>query len=275
MVIDAHVHLFPDRLADAVRAWFDKNAWPIQYRETATACIARLKAGGIDRAVALPYAHKLGMSRALNDFTLQLSKADPFVVPCCTVYPGEEGNEQLLDEALGRDGYAGVKVHCHVQKVAADDPRLDVVWRASARYQKPVVIHAGPEPAAAGYGFDVRPFSGFARVRRTLEKHAGAILIIPHLGFDEFEGFEALLGEFPNLYLDTTMAIAGYFERKPDLQMIARNPGRILYGTDFPNLPYPWDRELQVLRGLSLPPEVLAQVEGGTAARLFKLDGKT
>ena len=221
MIIDAHVHLFPDRLAEAIRAWFEKNAWPIQYKETAQAGIARLKAGGIAQAVTLPYAHKAGMAVALNDFTLQLAKADPFVIPCCTVFPGEEGAEQILDEALGRDGYAGVKIHCHVQRVAADDPRLDAVWRASARYRKPIVIHAGPEPAGAGYGFDVRPYSGFEKVRRALEKHPDAIAIVPHLGFDQFAQFEALLADFPNLYLDTTMAIAGYFEVGPDLGMIA------------------------------------------------------
>src|ERR1700694_4495153 len=143
MIIDAHVHLFPDRLAEAIRDWFQAHAWEIKYRESAQAGIARLKAGGIDRAVTLPYAHKAGMAVALNDFMLQLSKADPFVIPCCTVFPGEEGAERILDEALGRDGYAGVKIHCHVQRVAADDPRLDAVWRASARHRKPVVIHAG------------------------------------------------------------------------------------------------------------------------------------
>ena len=86
---------------------------------------------------------------------------------------------------------------------------------------------------------------------------------------DEFVAFEQLLGEFENLYLDTAMAIAGYFSRGPDLDLIRRNPTRILYGTDYPNLPYEWTRELDVIRGLKLPPEDEARVLGGNAARLF------
>ena len=269
MIIDAHVHLFPDRLANAIRAWFDREFWDIKYRESAEACIARLKAGGVSRAVALPYAHKPGMAVALNDFTLQLSKADPFVVPCCTVFPGEPGEEKILDEALGRDGYAGVKMHCHVQRVAADDPVLDPVWRASAKWKKPVVIHAGPEPAAKGYGLDVHTVSGWQRVQRALSRHPEAIAIVPHLGYDQFAEFEALFAEFPNLYLDTAMAIGSYFPKGPDLEMIRRHPERILYGTDFPNLPYEWTRELAVLQGLGLSPSALDQVLGGNAARLF------
>ena len=37
------------------------------------------------------------------------------------------------------------------------------------------------------------------------------------LGFDHTEQFEAMLDAYPNLHLDTTMVIGGWFERQPDL----------------------------------------------------------
>ena len=269
MLIDAHVHLFPDRLAEAVRTWFDRHAWPIRYRESAEALIGKLQAGGFDRAVALPYAHKAGMAVALNAFTLDLSRRHPFVVPCCTVFPGEEGQEKILDEALGRDGFAGVKLHSHVQRITPDDPRCDAAWRASARYKKPIVFHCGREPAIAGYGVDVKQFSGADRLERALDKHPGAIAIVPHLGADEFVAFEALLSKLPNLYLDTTMMLSGFFAMKPDPEVLRRHPRRILYGTDFPNLPYEWTREYEVVKALQLSADDEAAVLGGNAARLF------
>jgi len=263
------VHLLPDRLAEAIRRWFSEHAWDIRYRIPVDEAVRTLREGGIDRCVVLPYAHKPGMAAALNDFTLQLSRAHPEVVPCCTAFPGEEGVERLLDEALGERGFHGVKIHSHVMRVAPDDPRLDPVWRASARHRKPVVIHCGREPASGGYGVDVRALSGAARLRRALEKHPEAICIVPHLGVDEPAAFEALLDAFPNLYLDTTMAIAGYFSDQPDLELLRRRANRILYGTDFPNLPYEWDRELGVLRGLGLPAADEALILSGNAVRLF------
>lgn len=268
MIIDAHVHLFPRRLAEAVRTWFDTHAWNIQYREDAEAALARLLSGGIDRVVTLPYAHKAGMSIALNDFTLALARAHPEVVPCCTVFPGEDGAARIVDEAL-EGPFSGIKIHSHVMKIAADDPRLAHVFVASARYRKPVVLHAGREPANEGYGIDVHAFSGAARVRRALQEHPDAIVIIPHLGADEFAVFEQMLGEFENLYLDTAMVVGGFFPAMPDLEMVRRHPDRILYGTDYPNLPYDWTRELTVLRGLHLSQEAEARVLSGNAQRLF------
>lgn len=272
MIVDAHVHLLPHRLAEAIRAWFDTHAWNIQYREAPEAALARLEAGGVDRVVTLPYAHKPGMAVALNAFTLEFARAHPAVVPCCTVFPGEDGDRRIVDEALAGP-FAGIKIHCHVMRIAPDDPRLDPVYEASARYRKPIVIHAGPQPASDGYGHDVRAVSGAARVANALRRHPDAIVIVPHLGSDESAAFEALFDEHASLYLDTAMAIGGYLDSGIDLAMIRRHPERILYGTDYPNLPYDWTRELEVIRALRMPAEDEAQVLGSTAARLFGLGG--
>jgi uncharacterized protein len=268
VIVDAHVHLHPDKLAEAIRRWFDKHAWDIRFREKADACVAKLLAGGVDKMVALPYVHKPGLARALNDFTRELAQAHPQVIPCCTVYPGEQDDEEILDEALS-GSFRGVKIHSHVMRIAPDDPALDVVWRASARYRKPVVIHCGPEPSIEGYGLDVRTVSGAARLRKALDKHPDAVVIVPHLGFDDTGLFEEMLGSFPNLYLDTTMVIGGWFAKQPDVEILRRHPDRILYGTDFPNLPYEWDRELKALRALKLPAEDEAKILGGNALKLF------
>jgi predicted TIM-barrel fold metal-dependent hydrolase len=269
VIVDAHVHLFPDRLADAIRRWFDTHAWNIQHRLSVDACVETLTRSGIDRMVALPYAHKPGIASALNDFTADVAARHPSVWPCCTVFPGEDGDERMLDEALS-GVFRGVKIHCHVMKIAPDDPRLEAVWRASARYRKPVTIHCGPEPSLpGGYGIDTRTVSGADRLKRALDRHPDAIAIVPHLGVDESDKFEAMLADYPGLYLDTTMAATGYFPYEPSPDIIRRHPDRILYGTDYPNLPYAWDRELKMLRSLNLPPADEAAVLGGNAMRLF------
>jgi len=268
VIVDAHVHLHPERLAEAIRRWFDTHAWHIQYRTGVDDAVRVLVEGGVDRIVALPYVHKPGLAVALNDFTLDVGRRHPQVLPCCTVFPGEEGAEAILDEALS-GSFRGVKIHSHVMKVAPDDPRLDAVWRASARWRKPVVIHCGPEPAVEGYGIDPRSVSGADRLRRALDRHPEAIAIVPHLGFDHTAQFEEMLGQYPNLHLDTTMVLAGYFERQPDPGILRRHPDRILFGTDFPNIPYDWDRELRALRALGLPPADEEKILARNALRLF------
>jgi hypothetical protein len=48
-------------------------------------------------------------------------------------------------------------------------------------------------------------------------------------------------------------------------------PERILYGTDFPNLPYAWDREIRLLRNYKLSDATLARLLGETARDLYGL----
>ncbi|HYY53710.1 MAG TPA: amidohydrolase, partial [Myxococcales bacterium] len=87
MIVDAHVHLHPFRLAEAIRRWFDAHAWGIRYREDVDESVRVLREGGVDRMVTLPYVHKPGLARALNDFTLDAARRHDFrVLPCCTVF---------------------------------------------------------------------------------------------------------------------------------------------------------------------------------------------
>jgi uncharacterized protein len=42
-----------------------------------------------------------------------------------------------------------------------------------------------------------------------------------------------------------------------------------MYGSDFPGLPYAWDREVKKIGGARFGEEALAQVLGGTARQFF------
>jgi predicted TIM-barrel fold metal-dependent hydrolase len=44
----------------------------------------------------------------------------------------------------------------------------------------------------------------------------------------------------------------------------------VLYGTDFPNVPYEYERELRGIEALDLPPDVLRAVLHDNAARLLR-----
>jgi len=65
------------------------------------------------------------------------------------------------------------------------------------------------------------------------------------------------------------MLLADYFPGQVPVRLIESRPDRILYGTDFPNIPYAWDRELRKLTSLRLPAHQEAQVLGQNALALF------
>jgi hypothetical protein len=49
-------------------------------------------------------------------------------------------------------------------------------------------------------------------------------------------------------------------------------PDRILYGSDFPNIPYPWDRELKKLAAAGLDDDLLERILNRNARELFGVE---
>ncbi len=268
-VLDSHVHLFPPRVFEAIWRWFDAHAWSIRYRLQAEQVIEFLRARGVSRFVALHYAHKPGMAAPLNRFIHEVARANPEVIPFATVMPGEPDAKAILREAFGKLGLRGVKLHCHVQRMGAADPRLDEVYAICEEAGRPVVIHAGREPSIAAYGVDTRALCAASQVGRVLRRYPRLKLIVPHLGADEFAEYEALLDQHEHLYLDTTMAISDVFTRMPPASLFPARASRLLYGTDFPNIPYAWDRELQTLLGAVASESDRRLILRGNAERLF------
>jgi predicted TIM-barrel fold metal-dependent hydrolase len=267
-VIDAHVHLFPDRVLDAIYRWFEKNAWSCRYRLRAEEIVQFMRDRGVRRFCALHYAHQPGMARLLNQFAAETARAHPEILPLGTVLPGEPDAREIVREALGKHQLRGIKLHCHVQKFAADDPRLDEVYEECEAAGRPLVIHSGREPKTGGYGIDAYAVCGAARIERVLQSHPQLRIVVPHLGADEWEAHLALLDRYENLWLDTTMVVADYFVSTPPEALYPARAERLLYGTDFPMLPYAWDRELtRILRAVPVEKRRVMLVEN--ALRLF------
>jgi len=270
-VVDAHVHVFPDDLSLAIQGWFDRHGWPIRYRLKAEDVAPFLLSRGVGRVVALCYAHRPGVSRSLNRFMASIGRRDTRIIALGTVFPGEEGVREILEEAFSL-GLAGVKLHAHVQCIAVDAPDTHEVAGLCEEHDKPLVLHAGREPRSPAYACDPHEICGAQRVERLLRDHPRLKLCVPHLGMDEYEAHCRLMEEHQNLWLDTTMALAGYFPGAPAPPLKSFRPDRILYGTDFPNIPYAWDRELRRLVQYGLEERDLALILGENALRLFCID---
>ena len=270
-VVDAHVHLFPERMFAAMWRWFDQHGWPIRYKLQSEQIVEFMRQRGVERFVALHYAHKPGIARSMNEAMSALVQHHPQVIGTATVMPGEPEAAAIL-EAGFQAGLRGAKLHCHVQGLAVDDDSMHELYEVAVRHDRPMVVHAGREPRSAGYRVDPHTICSADRTERVLRAHPRLRLCIPHLGADELEAYESLLERYDNLWLDTTMMLAEYFPFRPNARMLTVRPERILYGTDFPILPYAWDRELRKLEGYGLRDETLAGILGANALRLFAPD---
>ncbi len=268
-LVDAHVHLFPDGVSHAIWRWFDRYAWPIRHKILAPDVIRFLLSRGVGHIVALHYAHVPGMARSMNRYVSEICKNEPRVTALATVLPGEPGAVEILEEAFAM-GLAGVKLHCHVQCFSPDDPSLHEIYGVCVKHDKPLVMHAGRAPRVPA-GLKVDPYLTCSadRVDRVLRDHPRLRLCVPHLGADEYEEYEELLERHENLWLDTTMMLADFFPSPASTRAVFARPERILFGTDFPILPYAWDRELKKVRAMKLGDAHLERLLGTNARTLY------
>ena len=272
-VVDAHVHLFPDPMWAAIHTWFDQHAWPVRYRMTNAEVVDFLLERGVGHVVALHYAHRPGMAAEMNRGLARFCESRPLVTGLATVFPGERDTRAVLEEGFDL-GLAGVKLHLHVQGVAPDAEEMEDVYRCCADHGRPLVMHAGREPRSPAYTRDPHEFCSADRIARVLRKYSDLRLCIPHLGGDEFDAYRDLILQHDNLWLDTTMMLADYFPCPVRWDLLEARPDRILYGTDFPNIPYAWDRELRLLLQRGLDEADLEWVLHRSARELFGLQGE-
>jgi predicted TIM-barrel fold metal-dependent hydrolase len=270
-IIDTHVHVFPQKLFDAVRQWFDVHAWTFKYQGTPEELIQLQFENGAAGLVFLSYAHRPGIADQLNGFIAQLLEQFPHTVGLAALHPEDENPRAILKRAHEEFGLCGLKMHCHVQKVAPDDPVLFPVYEAILEFDGILNIHAGREPAIDAYGLDVRTITGAGRVENILKRYPGLKMIIPHLGIDESDRFYDMLDQYPNLYLDTTMMMADFFPVSVDRERLIQYADRILYGSDFPHIPYGMEREVRGILDLDMGEDTNRKILFENASKLFNI----
>lgn len=270
-LFDAHVHFLPKPIMDRVWQHFDTagpligRPWPINYRMPDTQRVATLRALGVRRFTALPYAHKPGVAAYLNDWARHFAKEHDDNVWSATFYP-EPTAPSYVRELIDA-GAAVFKVHVQVGDFDPRDPALDEVWAALADSRTPVVVHAGSGPVPGRH-------TGAEPIGDVLERHPQLPMIVAHMGAPEYEEFLMLAETYEHVRLDTTMAFTDFFESDApyprDLLPRLRDlEDRILLGSDFPNIPYAYAHQLEALVRLDLGDDWLRSVCWHNAASLF------
>lgn len=251
---DVHVHFMPQNVMDKVWAYFDEagpligRPWPISYRFGDEQRVARLRALGVRRFSALPYAHKPGIAGYLNDWAAGLADRVPEALRCATFFP-EPDAAAYVAKAID-DGVELFKVHWQVGGFDPRDPLLDDVWGTLAETGTPVVVHAGSGPVR-------RNHTGPGPFGEVLRAHPLLAAIVAHMGSPEYAEFLDLAERHERVRLDTTMAFTDFFEAdapfprdlRPRLLDLA---DKILLGSDFPNIPYPYAHQIEALERLDL-----------------------
>ena len=93
----------------------------------------------------------------------------------------------------------------------------------------------------------------------------------------EYRDFLELAERYERVHLDTTMFATDFTERlmpfdPPTCRGWPRCSDKVLLGSDFPSIPYPYAHQLQALHRLDLGEDWLRAVLWHNGARLFRIE---
>lgn len=266
-LIDSHTHLMPERLMRAVRTYFRAHLWHPWYDGPPELLVQQLLAAGVERFVFTPYAHRGGMAQSLNYWVANVQETfAPHAIGFGTFHPDDGAAlAELADEAFGRLGLSGAKLHPQVGRFRLDDRRLAPVYQRAIHYGVPLLIHAGSRP-------EPNEFVGASALAGLLRQFPELTIQVAHMGADEFDAFFDLCGQYEGVYLDTAMVFNGFLGGPPPIERLIEFQDRVVFGSDFPNIPYRVESAIRAIRDLRLGRAMEEKLFCTNAARLLRLD---
>ena len=207
MVIDAHTHTFPDKIAGKVIPYLQDKAESRAYTEgTDKTLITSMQNAGIDISVLLPVMTNTQQVEKLN--SLAVSKNEAFketgLFSLGGMHPDYENYKKELLR-IKNCGLTGIKLHPAYQEVDLDDIRFLRIIESAAELDLAVVIHAGLD-----IGIMHHNYSSVDQICTVLKEINPDKFVLAHMGgwkgWDEVES--TLAGE--NVYLDTAFVLGSY-----------------------------------------------------------------
>ncbi len=263
----------PERVLRKVWAYFDALGpltggieWPITYRQEEAERAALLRAFGVRAFTAMLYPHKPGMARWLNDWAAGFARRTP---TACTPPPSSPSPAPPPTSARPSSrGRASSRRMCRSARTTRPTRRSTPAG-AARRGGRPRggPLRLGSRPRQAHRTRTGRPCAGPpspAAARRGPHGHA-RVRGLPRPG-------RAVPGGPPGHHhgVHRLQRADGAVPRRA-LPRLAALGDRVLLGTDFPNIPYPYAHQLDALAGLGLGDDWLRAVCHDNAARLFGL----
>ncbi|MFC4540767.1 amidohydrolase family protein [Halosolutus amylolyticus] len=272
--IDAHTHVFPDRLAAAIQRTLTEEAgWEFSSPTSRTGIEDVLRSAGVAAYVALPYAHEPGLARDLNAWLGAQAEASTFMIPFATVHPDDEDVADVVREAF-ENGARGLKIHCPVQECRPADSRIEPALEVATEYDRPITYHGGTAPM-----FEDSPYVGADAFAEVVNSYPDLRVCCAHMGTYEVDAFLDLARTNEQVYLDTTVAMSasapetmGFDPSSIADETLIDRSDSIMYGSDFPNVPYPYREERAGLLARDLPRETARDIFYRTAIDFLGLE---
>ena len=262
-VIDAHCHIYPEKIAAKACAGTDRFYGTSAACDGTTGGLKEILADGrIDRFLVHSVATTPHQVASINSFIAREVQLHPDIFfGFGTLHPESDDIERDFEHLLEL-GLQGVKLHPDIQAFKLDDFRCLKIYELCEKKGIPVLLHTGD------YRYD---FSNPNRLLPILDIYENLTVIGAHLaGWSIWEEAYKALSHKKNLYVDCSSTFP-FWEKEKAKDLICQwGFDRVLFGSDYPM----WDplKELDTFLSLDLPEEANRQILSGNAIRLFGLE---
>lgn len=227
MIIDFHVHTFPDKLAPKVMQKLSAAAGiEPQTDATISGTLNKMMAWGVDRAVLLNIATAPSQQTTINNVAAENNNL-PFYT-FGSVHPDAEDKISEL-KRIKELGLYGIKLHPEYQQFFVDDEKVLPIYEECESLNIPITFHAGCD-----LGFSPPVHATPDRLRRVIDMFPKLTVIAAHFGgyrcWDMVDHF--LVGK--NIYFDTSFT-ANEIDPIRMKDMIKRHGvEKVLFASDCP-----------------------------------------
>ena len=260
MIIDFHVHCFPDALAEKAIPALAACAGTAPYLNGKVGeLLHSMDLAGIDCSVIQNIATRPSQTAKVNQWARE-TQGDR-VLAFGSIHPKcEDWMDEM--EAMVRGGLKGMKFHPDYQEFYADDPSLFPLYEKAREYGLILLFHAGVDIGLPG-----PVHAGPERLRHVADAFPGARIVAAHMGgyamWDETEA--CLAGS--SVYLDTSYCLGHIHPSQFERIIRKHGADKILFGTDSP-----WTdqaEEIRRLKELSLAGAEWNAIMGENARKLL------
>ena len=210
MVIDFHVHTFPEKIAERALKSLSEKSGTRYYVDGTLSCLRHsMIQAGVETSVILPVSTNESQYRAINDTAYRINERypDTGILSFGGIHPKNTNYKEILRE-LKMHGVKGIKLHPVYQDSCFDSLENMRIVECACENDLIIVIHAGYD-----VGFPGADHALPKHILPVIEKIKPEKLVLAHMGgwgcWDEV--MEMLAGS--DVWFDTSFCITPLRDR--------------------------------------------------------------
>ena len=160
------------------------------------------------------------------------AEKDPGLIPFTGVDFSDTSQLDKQFEAEVAAGAKGLKLHPIIQKISFSDERLIKAVRAFMRFDLPILFHAGVNSYYVGSekGKNIPENGGIKEAAELVAAFPEAKFIVGHAGMFDVKDVMRLLGNYKNVWVDTSIQSPGKIRKLIDVF----GEDKVLFASDWP-----------------------------------------